>query len=133
MVLVKLIGHIRLHGEQERVYCKLCVRRMTRRQPSSISLQRVLLATKMRLHIMNSHVAMIDYHNHALSNIHGLYGWNCNLLDIISIFSLNPGKLPGRFSYEWPGCEASMVLCFRNFPRLRAVRAWSSLNVHVLY
>ena len=37
--------------------------------------------------------------SHALSNIHGLYGWRCNLLDVISVYSLNPGKLPGRFSY----------------------------------
>ena len=39
---------------------------------------------------------------HALSNIHGLYGCSCNLLDVTSVYSLNPGKLPGRFSYKWP-------------------------------
>ena len=49
-----------------------------------------------------------DQISHTLSNIHGLYGWNCNLLDIISEYSLNPGKLPGRFSYERPGYEANM-------------------------
>ena len=48
-----------------------------------------------------------DQISHALSNIHGLYGWSCNLLDVISVYSLNLGKLPGRFSYEWPGYEAS--------------------------
>ena len=45
--------------------------------------------------------------SHALSNIHGFYGWSSNLLDVISIYSLNPGKLPGRFSYEQTGYEAS--------------------------
>ena len=49
-----------------------------------------------------------DQISHALSNIHGLYGWSCNLLDVISVYSLNPGKLPGRFSYERPGYEASI-------------------------
>ena len=50
-----------------------------------------------------------DQISHALSNIHGLYGWSCNLLDVISVYSLNPGKLPGRFSYERPGYEAKSV------------------------
>ena len=49
-----------------------------------------------------------DQISHALSNIHGLYGWSCNLLDVISVYSLNPGKLPGRFSYERPGYEAKI-------------------------
>ena len=48
-----------------------------------------------------------DQISHALSNIHGLYRWSYNLLDVISVYSLNLGKLPGRFSYEWPGYEAS--------------------------
>ena len=78
-----------------------------------------LAGNKMRLLIMNSHVASIidckprevynlcfDQISHALSNIHGLYGCSCNLLDVISIYSLNPDKLPGRFSYERPGYEA---------------------------
>ena len=47
-----------------------------------------------------------DQISHALSNIHGLYGWSCNLLDVISVYSLYPGKLPGRFSYKRPGYEA---------------------------
>ena len=47
-----------------------------------------------------------DQISHALSNIHGLYGWSCNLFDVISIYSLNPGKLPGRFYYKRPGYEA---------------------------
>ena len=47
-----------------------------------------------------------DQISHALSNIHGLYGWSCNLLDVISVYSLNPGKLPGCFSHEWPGYKA---------------------------
>ena len=25
-----------------------------------------------------------------------------NLCDVISLYSLNPGKLPGHFSYKWP-------------------------------
>ena len=45
--------------------------------------------------------------SHALSNIHGLYRCSCNLFDVISIYSLNPCKLPGRFSYERPGYEAT--------------------------
>ena len=40
--------------------------------------------------------------SHALSNIHGLYECSCNLFDVISVYS----KLPGHFSYEWPGYEA---------------------------
>ena len=42
---------------------------------------------------------------HALSNIHSLYGYSCNL-DIISVYSLNPCKLPGHFFYERPGHKA---------------------------
>ena len=48
-----------------------------------------------------------DQISHALSNIHGLYGCSCNLPDVISVYSLNPHKLPGRFSYERPGYEAT--------------------------
>ena len=48
-----------------------------------------------------------DQISHALSNIHGLYGCSCNLFDVISVYSLKLGKLPGRFSYEQPGYEAS--------------------------
>ena len=33
-----------------------------------------------------------------------------NLLDVISIYSLNLGKLPGHFSYKWPGYEARVSL-----------------------
>ena len=29
-----------------------------------------------------------DQISHALSNVHGLYGWSCNLLDVISAYSL---------------------------------------------
>ena len=47
-----------------------------------------------------------DQISHALSNIRGSYRWSCNLLDIISVYSLNQGKLPGRFSYKRPGYEA---------------------------
>ena len=50
-----------------------------------------------------------DQISHALSNIHGLYGCSCNLFDVISVYRLNPGKLPGRFSYKRPGYEASKV------------------------
>ena len=49
-----------------------------------------------------------DQISHALSNIHGLYGWSCNLFDVISVYSLNPGKLPGRFSYKQPGYKATI-------------------------
>ena len=41
-----------------------------------------------------------DQISHALSTIHGLCGCSCNFLDIIPVYSLNPGKLPGRFSYK---------------------------------
>ena len=47
-----------------------------------------------------------DQISHALSNIHGLYGCSCNLFDVTSVYSLNLGELPGRFSYERPGYEA---------------------------
>ena len=50
-----------------------------------------------------------DQISHALSNIHGLYGWSCNLLDVISVYSLYPDKLPGRFSYKRPGYEATIM------------------------
>ena len=58
----------------------------------------------------NYALAHYEQISHALSNIHGLYRWSCNLLDVISVYSLNPGKLPARFFYEWPGYEASMYL-----------------------
>ena len=38
--------------------------------------------------------------SHALSNMHGLYGLSCNLFDVISVYSLNTGKLPGCFPYK---------------------------------
>ena len=66
----------------------------------------------MFLHIMKSHVATIQYPMHY--PIYGLYRWSCNLLNIISVYSLNLGKLPGRFSYKWPGYEAT--------PRLNGVQ-----------
>ena len=47
-----------------------------------------------------------DQISHALSNIHGLYGCSCNLFDLISVYSLKPGKLPGHFSYKRPRYEA---------------------------
>ena len=60
-------------------------------------------------HYTNEQSRGFDQISHALSNIHGLYGCSCNLFDVISIYSLNPGKLPGRFSYKRPGYEASKV------------------------
>ena len=48
-----------------------------------------------------------DQISHALSNIHGLCGCSCNLFYVISVYSLNPDKLPGRFSYKRPGYETS--------------------------
>ena len=51
-----------------------------------------------------------DQISHALSNIHGLYGCSCNLFDVISVYSLNPRKLRGRFSYERPEYEAKLRL-----------------------
>ena len=50
-----------------------------------------------------------DQISHALSNIHGVYRCSCNLLDVTSVYSLNPGMLPGRFSYKRPGYEARPV------------------------
>ena len=50
-----------------------------------------------------------DQISHALSNIHGLYGCSCNLFDVISVYSLNLGKLPGRSSYKRPGYEARLI------------------------
>ena len=44
-----------------------------------------------------------DQISHALSNIHGLYRCSCNLLDVTYIYSLNPGILPDRFSYNGLG------------------------------
>ena len=38
-----------------------------------------------------------DQISHALSNIHGLYGCICNLLDVISVYSLNPGNFQAIF------------------------------------
>ena len=59
------IGHIRRHRwARARLLQAVRLRRMTRRQPSNISLQRVLLATTTPLHITNSHVATIKYHMH---------------------------------------------------------------------
>ena len=63
-----------------------------------------------------------DQISHALSNIHGLYGWSCNLLDVISVYSLNPGKLPGRFSYERPGYEAMLCGNSLSSPGLKQLR-----------
>ena len=51
-----------------------------------------------------------DQISHALSNIHGLCGCSCNLFDVISVYSFNPDKLPGHFSYKRPGYEASPTL-----------------------
>ena len=51
-----------------------------------------------------------DQISHSLSNIHGLYGRSCNLLDVISVYSLNLGKLPGHFSNKQPRYEARVSL-----------------------
>ena len=64
---------------------------------------------------MNSHVATIKYHMR--------YPWlvrcSCNLLDVISIYNLNMGKLPGRFSYKWSGYDATKgevrTMCMGHF------------------
>ena len=61
-----------------------------------------------------------DQISYALSNIHGLYGCGCNLLDVTSLYSLNPGMLPGRFSYKRPGYEANLLLvavCYGSYLR----------------
>ena len=69
---------------------------MTRQQPSNISLK------KSRGY---------DQISHTLSNIHGLYEYNCVTVisDVISVYSLNWGKLSvsGPFSYKQPGYEAN--------------------------
>ena len=56
--------------------------------------------------------AVIYVISHALSNIHSLYECNYDVLDVISVYSLNPGKLLGRFYYKclisvacFPGCQ----------------------------
>ena len=51
-----------------------------------------------------------DQISHALSNIHGLYGCSCNLFDVLSVYNLNPGKLPCRFSYKLTGYEDSLLV-----------------------
>ena len=51
-----------------------------------------------------------DQISHALSDIHGLYVCSCNLFDVISVYSLNSDELPGRFSYERPGYEATCYI-----------------------
>ena len=63
----------------------------------------------MFLHITNSHVATIKYHNVMHYPIFMACTCSCNLFDVISIYSLNMGKLPGRFSYKRSGYEASQV------------------------
>ena len=64
------------------------------------------------LHSSMSDQAVIYVISHALPNIHGLYECNYNLLDVISVYSLNPGKLLGHFYYKclisvacFPGCQ----------------------------
>ena len=92
-----------------------------------------MLATTTHLHITNSHVASIKYHNYALSNIHGLCGCSCNLFDVVSVYSLNPGKLPGRFSYKRPGYEASPDFDIGpNFVYLDSYKRVSSVCIVVL-
>ena len=51
-----------------------------------------------------------DQISHELSNIYGLYGWSCNLFGVIVVYSLDLGKLPGCFSFKWPGYEATSNL-----------------------
>ena len=55
--------------------------------------------------IMNSHMASIKNHMHYPIFMACTGAAACNLLDI-SVYSLNPGKLPGRFSYERTGFKA---------------------------
>ena len=57
-----------------------------------------------------------DQISHALSNIHGLYVCSCNLVDVISVYSLNLRKLPGCFSYKRPGYEATHAPPLRSAP-----------------
>ena len=71
--------------------------------------------------------------SHALSNIHGLCGCSCNLFDVVSVYSLNPGKLPGRFSYKRPGYEASPDFDIGpNFVYLDSYKRVSSVCIVVL-
>ena len=51
-----------------------------------------------------------DQISHELSNIYGLYGCSCNLFGVIVVYSLDLGKLPGCFSFKWPGYEATSNL-----------------------
>ena len=50
---------------------------------------------------------------HASSNIHGLYGCSCNLLDVLSVYSLNLSKLPDRFSNKWPEYETKSAYVYQ--------------------
>ena len=76
-----------------------------------------------------------DQMSHSLSNIHCVYTCTRNLLDIISVYSLDKSKLPRRFSCERPGYEANfvgavltlrvmMTLIVWNFP---SMDCWSKL------
>ena len=47
------------------------------------------------VHYEQSHV--YDQTSHVLSNIYGLYGWSFNLLDVISVCSLNLGLFTWLF------------------------------------
>ena len=51
----------------------------------------------MLVHITNSHLATIKHHMH-----YPIF------MACTGAASLNTGKLPGHFSYKWPGYEASV-------------------------
>ena len=80
---------------------------MTRQLPSNILKPVTSLAGNNNVFTHYKQSQNYDQISHALSNIHGLHGCRCNLLDVIFVYSLNLGKLPGRFSYKWLGYEAN--------------------------
>ena len=63
----------------------------------------------MQAHCSCQQCLLWAYISHALSSIHGLYGWSCNIGDIISRYSWNLWKLPGHFSYERPDYDEANV------------------------
>jgi len=61
-----------------------------------------MLGTTTHLNIINSHVAMIKYHMHCPIFM------ACVSAAVMS-YPYTVCKLPGCFSYKWPGYEASIL------------------------
>ena len=71
---------------------------------------RALIRAAGYIGITNSHVATIKYHMHYPIFMACTGGAVISLTSYPYTASLNPGKLPGRFSYERPGYEARYTL-----------------------